>query len=194
MAIIRIAIPLVPQGKMRHRSRIVKGYNAHGNHPEPYIQTYSNPKQKAHLFYLRRYLQRAWGKDPSFNPFKIGLVCFMPIPQSKPIWWKELALKGLIQPTTKPDLSNIIKLVEDVANGVIWKDDSQIVGFLQMDKFYSLTPKYVLSIKELPSEDDLRNQVAAKQLTLETIGAETLTPLWKNSKATTERITATIQS
>ena len=194
MAIIRIAIPLIPEGKRRHRSRIVKPYNGHGNHPEPYIQEYADPKQKQHLFELARYLRRAWGKQPSTKPFKIGLVAFMPIPHSKALWWKALARQGKIQPTVKPDLSNIFKLIEDVANGIIWKDDSQIVGYMPCDKFYSDTPKYVLTLKELPSEDDLRNEIANRQLTLPNTEIETLTPLWKNSKDQTVQSSPMIQT
>lgn len=37
---------------------------------------------------------------------------------------------------SRPDLSNLIKFVEDALNGVLWKDDAQI-AYLQSSKWYS---------------------------------------------------------
>lgn len=31
-------------------------------------------------------------------------------------------------PTVKPDLSNVLKLIEDACNGILFKDDSQVVS------------------------------------------------------------------
>lgn len=197
---IKISVPLKPEGKARHRSRIVKGYNSHGNHPEPYIREYADPKQAKHLFYFRRFLKRAWkGRAVSTRPFRLGVIAFLPLPESKPKWFKELALKGEIQPTSKPDIDNIVKLVKDVANGIIWKDDSQVVGLLKTGKYYSATPKYVLIIEELPSEIDLRNAKAKLQSELpfseiDKTETDLLTPLWNNSEPLTELDSDTIQN
>jgi Holliday junction resolvase RusA-like endonuclease len=63
-------------------------------------------------------------------------------PTDKPVI---LTLKfGFIKPKTnkkkhhtqKPDLSNLIKLVEDAGNGILWVDDSQIIQ-LQCEKFWA---------------------------------------------------------
>ena len=59
----------------------------------------------------------------------------MPIPAS---WSKkkaEAAKKDAIRPTTKPDLDNILKMM-DALNGVAWKDDAQVVSVL-IQKYYS---------------------------------------------------------
>lgn len=78
--------------------------------------------------------------------FYLGMDCLyspkIPPPETKPI---VLSLKfGFTKPKTnkkpyhtqKPDLSNLIKLVEDAGNGILWIDDSQIIQ-LNCEKFWS---------------------------------------------------------
>lgn len=52
-------------------------------------------------------------------------------------------------PTGKPDLSNLIKGLEDALNGIVWADDSLIVGYgLGTGKYYADTqPHIVLEVK-----------------------------------------------
>ena len=42
---------------------------------------------------------------------------------------------GILLPTTKPDIDNLSKGIMDALNGVIWKDDSQVVELL-LSKIY----------------------------------------------------------
>lgn len=52
---------------------------------------------------------------------------WMPIPVS---WSKKkqlAATMGIVRPTVKPDGDNILKIVGDALNGVVWKDDAQLV-------------------------------------------------------------------
>jgi Holliday junction resolvase RusA-like endonuclease len=50
-------------------------------------------------------------------------------------------------PTVKPDLDNLLKLLKDAANKIIWKDDAQIVE-LHVLKLYSDRPRIELKIEE----------------------------------------------
>jgi len=61
------------------------------------------------------------------GPVQANLLIGVQIPAS---WSKKKqaqALAGTIYPTTKPDLDNSIKSVFDAMNGVVYKDDSQVV-------------------------------------------------------------------
>ena len=58
------------------------------------------------------------------------------------------AEKGLLRPTTKPDVDNYVKGVKDALNKVIWNDDSQVVD-LKVSKWYSEKPRVEVIIKEL---------------------------------------------
>ena len=75
----------------------------------------------------------------------IGGACLVemritvPVPAS---WSKKKqadALAGRIYPTTKPDKDNVIKAIYDGCNGVVWRDDVQVVDGIQR-KRYGATP------------------------------------------------------
>ncbi|MNP83694.1 Endodeoxyribonuclease RusA [compost metagenome] len=40
---------------------------------------------------------------------------------------KAMAIAGELFPTKKPDMDNVIKAIYDGLNGVVWKDDVQVV-------------------------------------------------------------------
>lgn len=64
-----------------------------------------------------------------------------------------MAQEGLILPTTKPDSSNILKGVEDALNGVLYKDDSQIVR-THVVKMYAFNPAIQVVIQEIKMVQD----------------------------------------
>ncbi|MCO7503180.1 MULTISPECIES: RusA family crossover junction endodeoxyribonuclease [unclassified Pseudomonas] len=57
----------------------------------------------------------------------VELRIVMAVPQSKSKKWKAQALAGEVFPTKKPDMDNVIKAIYDGLNGVVWKDDVQVV-------------------------------------------------------------------
>ena len=58
-------------------------------------------------------------------------------------------------PVTRPDLDNYLKLVQDSLNGIVWKDDSQIIACTVVKK-YSGAQGFELKVYEVPypSDDD----------------------------------------
>jgi Holliday junction resolvase RusA-like endonuclease len=58
-----------------------------------------------------------------------------------------LAETGELRPLTKPDVDNFAKVI-DALNGIVWRDDSQVVS-LTVDKFYSSRPRLELTAVEL---------------------------------------------
>lgn len=55
--------------------------------------------------------------------------------------------KKYICPVQKPDLSNLLKTVEDAMNGIVYPDDSQIVATV-MTKEYGYPPRIEVLIEE----------------------------------------------
>jgi len=58
------------------------------------------------------------------------------------------ALDGTLHPATRPDLDNIEKAISDGLNGVVWKDDAQVVE-VRKCKRYAETPGVTVEIEEL---------------------------------------------
>lgn len=87
---------------------------------------------------------------PLQGPIDIRLVFVLPIPQSRPAWWKMAAAAGRVYPAKKPDLDNLVKLVLDSFNrsGRWWRDDAQVVE-VQAGKSYGDTPQTQVRMYEI---------------------------------------------
>lgn len=79
-------------------------------------------------------------KYPTYKPFegrvKVEIGAYFGIPKATKKADKELMLQNKINPTKKPDIDNIVKIVLDAMNGVAFKDDIQITK-LDVEKVYS---------------------------------------------------------
>ena len=58
-------------------------------------------------------------------------------------------MAGTLRPVTKPDVSNVLKGVEDALKGVWYKDDSQIVGYGVLGKWYDERPRIEIMMRVL---------------------------------------------
>lgn len=86
------------------------------------------------------------GLKPTEEAIRLDVQAFFPIPASWTKAKKEKALNGDLKHTTRPDLSNIVKAVEDAMNGIVYKDDSQISEIVCV-KRYSMSPRVDLTVE-----------------------------------------------
>ena len=96
-------------------------------------------------------LARAWAAkypEPAEGELFVQIIFRMPTPTcwSKPK--KEKAERGLIRPTVRPDIDNLVKIVLDGLNGVAFMDDKQVVE-LYATKWYSAEPRTEIMVEEL---------------------------------------------
>lgn len=90
-------------------------------------------------------------KYPRFKPFEgrvqVEINANFEIPKSTKKAEKELMLENKINPTKKPDIDNIVKIILDAMNGIAFKDDTQITK-LSVEKKYAANESIIVRINE----------------------------------------------
>jgi Holliday junction resolvase RusA-like endonuclease len=133
---IRLTVPGQPQGKQRAKIVKIGGFSR--------MATPSKTVAYEGLIAYAGQIAMA-GHDLIEGPVLVRMFVACQVPESKSKKWKADALAGLVFPTTKPDIDNTVKAVFDGLNGVVWKDDVQVVD-LQLTKRYSATPRVEVEI------------------------------------------------
>lgn len=88
-------------------------------------------------------LQSQHGDEALFiGALKVKMDFFLPIATSR-----KIILDGKPHIFT-PDLSNLVKFVEDVANGILYKDDC-IIASLIAAKWFSSNPRTEITVMEI---------------------------------------------
>jgi Holliday junction resolvase RusA-like endonuclease len=90
-------------------------------------------------------------RPPLQGPVLVTLEAHLPIPTAWSKKKQRLALSGHIFPTTRPDLDNLLKGAADACNGIVWRDDKQIVE-AKLTKRYSDRPRLTLIVAELAQD------------------------------------------
>jgi Holliday junction resolvase RusA-like endonuclease len=113
-----------------------------------FMRAYTPKKTSDYESIVRATAQQAMGPtDLLETALGVYLYIRLPIPQSHSKKRKEACLSGQEKPIKKPDIDNLAKSVLDGMNGVIWKDDSQIVS-LHVTKVYSSGSGVDVLVKE----------------------------------------------
>jgi Holliday junction resolvase RusA-like endonuclease len=144
MTTVRFVIPGPPVAKGRPRAfRIGNGVRMHT--PER-TQRYEN------LVAIEADHAMA-GEKPLLGPVAAFFDVALPVPASWSKKKRAAALAGDVRPTSKPDLSNLAKSVEDGMNKIVYRDDSQITE-LTIRKRYSEKPGLLVRITTLDEGSD----------------------------------------
>lgn len=129
-----IPVPGIMRGKQRPRFSRRSG------------RTYT-PDQTVNLeAHVKQCAIQAVGHPCLSGPLYMSIDVGVTIPKS---WSKRKqteAANGTLRPTGKPDLDNIIKLVADALNGIVWGDDAQIVAQVAT-KHYAVFPETVIRVR-----------------------------------------------
>jgi Holliday junction resolvase RusA-like endonuclease len=128
-----IDMPGPPRGKGRPRFARATG------------RAFTDARTRSYEGDLRAYATEAMrGREIIAGPVLLKMVAIFPVPTSWSRKKRAAALAGSVRPTVKPDLDNILKLT-DALNGVVWRDDAQVVTATQM-KVYGERPALRLEV------------------------------------------------
>ncbi len=145
---IKFTILGEPQGK--GRPRFVTRYNpatgtafGRAHTPENTI-IYENLVRTEYSIQTKNY------RFPDDSMLDMRILAYYGVPKSASKKKKALMLSGVLRPTKKPDMDNVMKVIADSLNQVAYKDDTQIVD-AQCRKFYSDEPRVDVVIREISS-------------------------------------------
>ncbi len=128
-----------PQGKGRARAFVRGGHIGH----------YTPAATRSYEGMIREAAFREMaGREPTDAPVSVALNAVFDIPKSYSKRKRAEAIYGRLLPTKKPDIDNIIKAFVDAMNGVVFRDDCQIVRGVYT-KIYGSVPMVVVTVKPL---------------------------------------------
>lgn len=111
-----------------------------------FVRTYSPIKTKSYEEFVAAYGKIAMGgKKPLEGALIVHFEFELPIPASASKKRKAACLAREEAHISKPDITNLIKSVEDGLNGICWLDDSQI-DRIETEKYYSDKPRVKVTI------------------------------------------------
>lgn len=114
-----------------------------------FVKAYDPAKSRDYKQYVRFVASEDAPEAPVTGAVLLSLRIYRAIPKSMPKYKREAALAGLLRPTTKPDVSNVLKGVEDALKGLWYVDDSQIVGYGTLGKWYAERPRIEVTMQEI---------------------------------------------
>lgn len=91
-------------------------------------------------------LRQAYAGPPLDVALALRVLVQVAVPKSSTKKFRERALAGLTAPISKPDLDNIVKLIGDSGNGVVWTDDSRIAE-IHVRRQYAEAPSITITIE-----------------------------------------------
>jgi Holliday junction resolvase RusA-like endonuclease len=139
MTTIRLTVPGEPRGKGRPRfaRRRQKGGGI-------YLASIANPETEMYENLIAVFAKNA-GAIVAEGPVSLRIAAHVGIPPSASKKRQAAMRAGIVRPTKKPDLDNIVKAVCDGLNKVAWKDDVQVVT-LVLEKHWSDEPRLEIEI------------------------------------------------
>jgi len=115
------------------------------------FRAYDPPDSRDYKDYIKMLAKRQWGRKPPMEgSLSLSVRVFRSVPTSWSEKRKQMAYSGLIRPATKPDTDNYVKGALDALEGIVFKNDSQVVEYhAPFGKWYSDRPRMEIEVKEI---------------------------------------------
>lgn len=134
----RFTLNIEPRGQKRDRIGVIGGH----------ARSYKDGEQARYEAKIRALLAQDAPPVPIEGPVELSIICYLPVPVSWSKKKRNLASFGLVRPLSKPDVDNAAKGIMDCMNGLIWRDDKQVVT-LTAAKHYNDNPHWEITVKEI---------------------------------------------
>ena len=113
-----------------------------------FVSTYTPTKTRDYESIIKDAAKQAMGSSEAVEtPVTVAIYITVPIPSSYSKKRTEACLSGSERPTKKPDADNVFKSISDGMNGIVYKDDCQIVG-INVKKVYSSVAGVDVMVRE----------------------------------------------
>src|SRR5690625_2830996 len=112
------------------------------------IMMYDPKPSKDYKEYVAKIAKEYAPEEPTEAALGVQMKIYREIPKSTTKKDRKLINEGLKRPVVRPDTDNYTKAILDALNGIIYKDDSQIVD-LKASKYYSDDPRVEIKIEAL---------------------------------------------
>lgn len=143
-ALVCFELEGAPIGKGRPRFNIIEPRGGGRSFPQVYTPAKTRHYESDLSRAAREAMRQRW---PSDKPIALLVHAFMPIPISWSERDRQDALAGAKAHTSTPDGDNILKIVGDACNDIIWLDDKQIID-ARVIKRYSDIPALRIEARE----------------------------------------------
>lgn len=116
------------------------------------IMAPANKRQKPWMSHVQATALEYYDDSPVTDPIRMELVFCMPRPKSHFGTGKNQDVLKDTAPeyhTKKPDLTKLLRAVEDALTGIIWRDDSQVIINKCSKQYVDTTPGVQVRIKTI---------------------------------------------
>ena len=111
-------------------------------------KAYTPTNSKDYELLVKQYFKIKYPRFvPLENRLAVKIIATFKVPKTTTKKDREQIEKGLISPTKKPDIDNIVKIILDALNQMAFKDDTQITK-LEVEKVYGEEEKVYVAIEE----------------------------------------------
>jgi Holliday junction resolvase RusA-like endonuclease len=112
-----------------------------------FVSTYTPAKTRNYEDIIKVAATQAMTEPPIETPLAVFVYIAVPVPMSYSKKRKENCLVGIEKPVKKPDIDNVAKCFLDAMNGIVYKDDSQVVS-LHVTKEYGTVGMVEVMVRE----------------------------------------------
>ena len=90
------------------------------------------------------------GRLPIDEPIMLSLLAVFAVPASWSGKRQREALAGMRHKVSRPDMENTIKGALDAMQSIVYRDDSQIIGYRDCRKVYGGRPRLEITVEPVP--------------------------------------------